>query len=116
MGSYEVVFYRDKRGRSEVKDFISNMSPSLKRKTLQELCLLEEKGPLVREPFSKSLRDGLFELRINLGGDSIRLLYFFCKDRRILVTSGFAKKSQKTPKREIDKAFRLKSAWDARTT
>lgn len=64
--------------------------------------LLERNGNELREPYSKSLGDGIFELRIKLGSDITRVLYFFVMDRKIILTNGFVKKTQKTPKQEIE--------------
>ena len=55
----------------------------------------------MREPYSSSLEDGIFELRCKVGSDITRELYFFYVGRRIIVTNGFIKKTQKTPRAEI---------------
>ena len=68
------------------------------------LQLLSENGNNMREPYSKHLDDGIFELRAKVGSDISRVLYFFYVRHRIIVTNGFVKKTQKTPKSEIEKA------------
>jgi len=55
-----------------------------------------------REPHSKSLGGGLFELRVK----SSRIFYCFRPGGVIVLLHGFSKKSQKTPQRELDTAFR----------
>lgn len=55
----------------------------------------------VEEPYSKHLDDGIFELRCKFGTDISRVLYFFYYEGRIVLTNGFVKKTQKTPKEEI---------------
>ena len=79
-------------------------SGKMKAKILRDLDLLEEKGNTLREPYSKHLDDGIFELRAKVGSDISRVLYFFYVRHRIIVTNGFVKKTQKTPKSEIEKA------------
>ena len=69
-----------------------------------EIKLLEEKGNQLREPYSKPLRDGIFELRAKVGTDISRVLYFFYYEGRIILTHGFIKKTRKTPSSEIEKA------------
>ena len=69
-----------------------------------EIKLLEEKGNQLREPYSKPLGDGIFELRAKVGTDISRVLYFFYYQGRIILTHGFVKKAQKTPPSEIEKA------------
>jgi phage-related protein len=50
---------------------------------------------------------GLYESRIRLGSDIWRVFCFFDNDRLVVLLNGFTKKTQKTPKVEIDKAVRL---------
>ena len=59
--------------------------------------LLQEKGNKLREPYSKHLDDGIFELRCKVGNDITRVLYFFYYEGQIILTNGFVKKTQKTP-------------------
>lgn len=66
--------------------------------------ILEEKGNSLREPYSKHIDDGIFEIRAKSGSDISRVLYFFYFGRRIILTNGFIKKTQKTPKSEIELA------------
>ncbi len=76
--------------------------------------LLAEYGPALEGAESKYVRDGVFELRTKFGTDITRVFYFFYSGKRIIVTSGFIKKSQKTPKVEIARAVRYKHDWEAR--
>ncbi len=64
--------------------------------------LIEAKGlPNVREPYVKSLGDGLWEIRMK-GRDGIaRAIYVTARERRVVVLRVFRKKTQKTPRREI---------------
>jgi len=65
---------------------------------------------IVPEKFFKHLEgsDGLFEIRIRVGSDIYRVLCFFDEGNLIILLNGFQKKSNKTPKNEIEKAERLK--------
>ncbi|MFA6944739.1 MAG: type II toxin-antitoxin system RelE/ParE family toxin [Pedobacter sp.] len=51
--------------------------------------------------------DGLYEARIQLGSNIWRVFCFFDNDKLVILLNGFQKKTQKTPKSEIDKALRL---------
>ena len=51
---------------------------------------------------------GLFEIRVEVGSDIYRVFSFFDKGRLIILLNGFQKKSQKTPKGEIELAEKLK--------
>lgn len=66
--------------------------------------VLEEKGNQLREPYSKHLDDGIFEIRGKVGTDITRVLYFFYYGKKIIITNGFIKKTQETPKHEINLA------------
>ena len=59
--------------------------------------------PCVPVPYLKKLEgtDGLWEVRTEFGGDAFRLLGFWEAGRMIILTNGFAKKTQKTPEREL---------------
>ena len=72
------------------------------------------KGSLLREPESKYVRDGIFELRIVFSNDTARVFYFFFKEKRIIVTNGFIKKTRKLPVREIERAIRYKADYEER--
>jgi phage-related protein len=74
------------------------------------LEFLEEKGPALREPYSKSLEDGI----LKQGSDITRVLYFFVVGRKVILTNGFVKKTQKTPKREIERAKRYRADYQLR--
>ena len=65
------------------------------------LELLEEKGNQLREPYSKLIEDGIFELRCKVGNNISRVLYFFYYEGKIVLTNGFVKKTAKTPPEEI---------------
>jgi len=73
-------------------------------KIYRVLTMVEANGPDLREPYSKHLNDGIFEVRVKLGTNLARVLYFFFIGKRVILTHGFTKKTQKTPLSEISKA------------
>ena len=68
----------------------------------------------MREPYSKPIQDGLFELRVKFATDIARVFYFFFVGQKIIVTSGFVKKTPKTPQKEIAKALAYKREYEGR--
>ena len=68
---------------------------------------------MVPQKFFKHLEgtEGLFEIRTKLGSDIFRILCFFDEGNLIILLNGFQKKTEKTPKNEIEKATRLKQSY-----
>lgn len=75
------------------------------------ISILQDNGYELREPYSKYLSEGIFELRARVGSDITRVLYFFYVDSRIVLTNGFIKKTNKTPIKEIEKAKKYRADY-----
>jgi len=101
MNGYTVVFYEKGNGECPVENFLESLDVKMRAKLIGLLEILEEKGKYLREPYSKHLEDGIFELRCKSGNNICRVLYFFYYQGKIIMTNGFIKKSQKTPTKEI---------------
>lgn len=71
-------------------------------------------GNELHEPYSKAIQDGIFELRTKVGSDISRVLYFFVIGKKAVLTNGFIKKSQKTPKEEIKTALKYRAEYLSR--
>ena len=56
--------------------------------------------------------DGLYEIRVQVGGDIFRIFCFFDKGKIVVIANGFQKKTQKTPKQEIAKALKIKKEYE----
>ena len=99
---YEVIFYETIKGKCPIEEFLNNLEPKMRAKVLRNLDLLNEYGPALREPYSKFLGDGLFEVRTQFDGNITRVLYFFISGKSIILTNGFTKSTRKTPPSEIE--------------
>ena len=99
-----VIFYQTADGSEPVKDFLLDLDEKMRAKVIRTIQLLEANGFKLREPFSKHLDDGIFELRIQIATDITRVLYFFFIGDKAVLTNGFKKKTNKTPPQEIEKA------------
>ena len=101
MADFEVIFYEKENGDCPVEEFIDSLDVKMRAKMIGLLELLEEKGNQLREPYSKPIDDGIFEIRCKVGNNITRVLYFFYYEGKIILTNGFIKKTQKTPPEEI---------------
>ncbi len=111
MQDFEVIFYEKVDGTEPAKEFILSLDKKMRAKMLRTIELLSSNGADLREPCSKSLGDGIFELRAKVGSDISRVLYFFVVGRKVILTNGFIKKSQKTPVLEIERAKRYRAEF-----
>lgn len=109
--SYTVEYYEKEDGTRPAEDFILSQDMKMRAKIFTMLEFLESKGPELREPYSKPLGDGIFEVRAKQGTDISRVLYFFVVGRKVILTNGFVKKTTKTPPREIDRAKRYRADY-----
>ncbi len=105
----DIIFYRTADGEEPVKEFILSLEPKMRARVYRTIDLLSEFGHMLREPDSKSLGDGIFELRIQQGNDISRVLYFFYVGDKAVLTNGFIKKTQKTPSNMIERAKRYRA-------
>lgn len=109
---YMVEYYEKDDGSRPAEEFILSQDNKMKAKIFAALELLESKGPALREPYSKVLDDGIFEVRAKQGSDISRVLYFFVVGRRVILTNGFVKKTMKTPLCEIERAKRYRADFN----
>lgn len=111
---FEIVFYEKADGTEPAKDFMLSLDTKMRAKMFRTVELLRDKGNDLREPDSKALEDGIMELRAKVGSDISRVLYFFVVGRKAVLTNGFVKKTQKTPKAELELAKRYRADYLSR--
>jgi len=93
-------------------DFFESLNDEVKKKfnwTLKLLATIER----VPTKFFKHIEGstGLYEVRVEFGGNIYRVFSFFDQGRLVILINGFQKKSQQTPKKEIDRAEKLKKEY-----
>jgi phage-related protein len=108
---FNVDFYKKADNSCPVEDFLNSLDNKMRAKVLREILLLENNGNELREPYSKPLGDGIFELRMQQGSDIARVLYFFLIGKNIILTNGFVKKTPKTPPGEIELAKKYRKDY-----
>lgn len=115
---YDIEIYEDKKGRSEIKEYIKALSEKKGKdnniklnKIISYIRILSEKGLSIGEPFVKHIEDNIWELRPLRD----RILFAYWNNNKFILLNIFVKKTQKTPRREIEKAKRLMEDYKKRS-
>ncbi len=103
-----VVFYKN-----YFETFFIKQTDKVKKKIVWTLNLIEE-VQTVPETYLKHLKgtQGLYEVRVQSGSNIYRVFCFFDEGKIVVIMNGFQKKSQKTPKGEIEKALKIKKEYE----
>ncbi len=111
----EIIFYRTRGGSCPVEEFLDSLPAKQARKIAWVLQIIET-IPMVPVQYFKKLEgtDNIWEVRVDFGNDAFRLLGFMDEGNLVILASGFAKKSQKTPTAEIRLAEQRKRDYFSR--
>lgn len=103
-----IIFYKD-----YFQEFFVKQRDKVKNKIIWTFELIEELQ-IVPETYLKHIEntDGLFEIRVQQGSDIFRIFCFFDQGKLIVLSNGFQKKTKKTPKKEIEKAVKIKEEYE----
>ncbi len=101
---YEVLFYVKADGECPMDGFLDALPVKVRAKVAKWIELLEEEGPDLPRPYADLLRDKVRELRVKFGPVHYRLLYFFMA-KKIIITHGFVKRTERVPEAEIERAL-----------
>jgi len=106
---YQIVFYRSRTGECDIESFLENLlmraaankdARIQHKQVAQYIQFLQDYGTRLGENVTKHLEGDIWELR---PGNN-RILFFFCKGDTFVLLHHFRKKTQKTPRREIERA------------
>jgi phage-related protein len=115
--SKEIRFYRTDAGSSPVEEFIDSLTGKQAQKVVWVLSLIEELDTVPVRYFKKLVNtDDLWEVRIDSGSNTFRVIGFLDERHYVVLVHGFQKKSQKTPKHAIDLAQKRKKDYFRRIT
>ena len=97
-----IQLYTKAGGRSPVAEFLASLPSKLRQKVNWTLRVVGEMG-IVSTEYLKKLQgtDGIWEVRVHIGNDALRLFGFFDGNDLIVLTNGFLKKTDKVPQKEI---------------
>ncbi len=95
------------------QEFFDKQSKKVKAKIVWTFDLIEDLQQ-VPETYLKHIEntDGLYEIRVQFGGDIFRIFCFFDQGQLVILVNGFQKKTQKTPKKEIELALKIKAEYE----
>ena len=104
----KIVFFK-----SYFQNFFNQQSKKVKEKIVWTFDLIDDLQR-VSETYFKHIEDtdGLYEIRVQLGSDIFRIFCFFDKGNLVVLANGFQKKTQKTSKKEIELALKIKAAYE----
>ena len=104
----QIVFYKD-----YFQKFFEVQSKKVRAKIIWTLELIEE-VQRVPEIYLKHIEStaGFYEIRVQQGSDIFRIFCFFDEGKLVVLCNGFQKKSQKTPKQEIELAIKIKLEYE----
>lgn len=92
--------------------FMATLKEKEQEKVQYGLLLLKSQDRLPKK-FVKLVREGIYELRTEYGGNIYRVFFIFDEGNIVVLFNGFQKKTQKTPQNEIEKAIKIKEAYYA---
>ena len=103
-----IIFYKD-----YFEKFFVKQRQKVRDKIIWTFDLIEEL-PRVPELYLKNIEntEGLYEIRVQMGSDIFRIFCFFDQGQLVVIANGFQKKSQKTPKQEIELALKIKGEYE----
>jgi len=100
-----VIFYKMADGKCPVQDFLDSLPGKIAQKIAWVLSLLEDLEVVPSTYFKKLAgTEEIWECRIQFVSNAYRIFCFFEGNSVVILTHGFAKKTQKTPQQEIERA------------
>lgn len=106
--NWNIKLFELNNGKVPVLEYITSLPAKNQAKIYREINLLEEHGLNLTYPHTKKIEgdqySGLWELRIKFASDASRIFYFTHINNTFVLLHDFSKKTDKTPKRELEQA------------
>ena len=99
---FKIELYSTEDGKEVLAEYINELPAKHQAKAFREIDLLAEFGNALKEPYVKHIDGEIWELRIKFSSDISRIFYFIWQADTIVLLHGFIKKTQKTPRSEIE--------------
>jgi phage-related protein len=112
MEQLHLIPYQLPNGKIPIQEFLDSLQNKHYAKVVRDLNLLKRFGfQLAATQHVKHLDDGIFELRTSFSSNIFRVCFFHVIRDKIILTHGFVKKTQKTPREEINRAKKLRNEF-----
>jgi phage-related protein len=110
-GEFTIDYVELPNGRVPAREFVGSLDNKAAARIDAFVDRLRIYGNRMQGKFVKKLTDNIFELRVKQFDRIFRILFFYQPEMLIVITSGFQKKSDRTPPREIARAEQLRKLW-----
>ncbi|HKP03217.1 MAG TPA: type II toxin-antitoxin system RelE/ParE family toxin [Chthoniobacterales bacterium] len=98
----EIIFYETDFGEKPVEEFLTELEPSARAKVVRSLEMLRTLSVVPAKFWQKLSDQKLWEIRAEYGGNIYRVLASTAKGNKVILLHGFQKKSQKTPRQDME--------------
>jgi phage-related protein len=99
--SWSIEYYQSGNGKYPVEEFIDSLEAKSQARIARTLDLLEEFGTELGMPYAKYLEKQLWEVRVRLGRNRYRIIYFLYTGKTFILLHGFSKKTDVVPRADI---------------
>lgn len=106
-------FYTRPNGHNEFVEFFNKLPLKDQQKVSATIANIEQEGITfaIKTQIVKKINDNIYEIRSKFGNNIQRILYFHVVESRFIITHGFTKKTQKTPRKEINRAMSIREEF-----
>ncbi len=111
LGEFTIEYVELPNGRIPARDFVDSLDAKAAARIDAFIERLRIYGHRMQGKFAKKLADDIFELRVKQFDRIFRVLFFYQPGMLIVITSGFQKKTERTPPGEIARAEQLRELW-----
>ena len=108
------ISYTRPNGHNEFEEFYNSLPTKDRNKLRATIDMIEKAGiqPAIQLEWIKKLDSEIYEIRSKISSNIQRALYFHIRNNQYIITHGFTKKTQKTPKREIIHAKQIRREFE----
>src|SRR5438105_14944517 len=107
----EIIFYESDFGDKPVDKFVANLDAAVRAKVVRTHELLRTQQIMTSKFWKKLRGSDLWEVRVEYAGNVYRVLAVLAKNNRVILLHAFQKKSQKTPRQDMEIALQRQKRY-----